>query len=53
VDNEELRDLYCPPNVIADDYMEENALGIALSMYTRKEKWIQDFGQEIYRKETT
>jgi hypothetical protein len=53
VDSEELHGLCCSPNVIASDQMQENALGIALGMYERKDKWIQDFGQENCRKETT
>jgi len=53
VDNEELYDLYYSPNVIADGQMKENALGIALGMYERKDKWIQDFCQENCRKEAT
>ena len=53
VGNKDLHDLYCSPNVITGDQMKENALGIALGMYERKHKWIQDFGQENYRKETT
>ena len=53
VDNEELHDLYCSPNVIAGDQRKVKALGIALGMYERKDKCIQDFGQENCRKETT
>ena len=53
VDNEELHDLFCSPNVIAGDQRKVKALGIALGMYERKDKWIQDFGQENCRKETT
>jgi hypothetical protein len=45
VDNEELHDLYCSPNVITGDQMKENALGIACGMYERKDKWIKDYGQ--------
>jgi hypothetical protein len=53
MDGEELIHLYCSPNAIADDQKKANALGIALGMYERKDKWIQDFGQENSRKETT
>ena len=53
VDNEELHDLYCSPNVTADDQMKEDALGMALGMYERKDKLIQDFGQESCRKVAT
>ena len=53
LDNEELHDLYCSPNVITDDHMKEDELGRALGMYQRKDKWIQDFGQETCRNETT
>lgn len=42
--DEELHDLYCSKNVIADDQMKEDALGMELGMYERKGKWIHDFG---------
>jgi len=44
VDNEELHDLYCSPNVITNDQMKEDALGTELGMYERKDKQIHDFG---------
>jgi hypothetical protein len=55
VNNEELHDLCCSPNVITGDQTKEEDLGRGrvLGMYERKDKWIQDFGQETCRKETT
>jgi hypothetical protein len=53
VDNEELHDLYCSPNITAGDQMKEDVFGMALGMYEKKDKWIQGFGQENSRKETT
>lgn len=53
VNNEELHDLCCSPNVITGDQLKEDDLGRVLGMYERKDKWTQDFGQETCRKETT
>jgi len=51
--NEELHNLCCSPNIITGGQMKEDDLGRVLGMSERKDKWIQDFDQEICRKETT
>jgi hypothetical protein len=44
--NEELNDLYSPPNIIRVNKIEKNEMGGACSTYGGKEGCIQDFGGE-------